>query len=249
MPLDSYGIESGRQLEDDEQRAIEFLREFTRFVVPPDAGGKPTPIRLDTPLPLRASAILRRLHGEGCRFDTLAQFRSALVEANKGPAQITRYKRGEEAVVSGFGAMVLVMLTAAALAGSGILGKQPTEDINLFPVALAMLVCAGLSLAWASTARWSIGLWRMRSALVRPDGRPATVLHCFYHVLLFWSAPFALTVAACYLEYEGIWTDWLVPSWFIAIGLTAAAYLGSVLWSPQQAIHDRLANVYVVPKA
>jgi hypothetical protein len=144
--------------------------------------------------------------------------------------------------------MVLVTLTAAALAGSGILGKQPTEDINLFPVALAMLVCAGLSLAWASTARWSIGLWRMRSALVRPDGRPATMLQRFYHVLLFWSVPFALTVVACYLEYEGIWTDWLVPSWFIAIGLTAVAYLGSVLWSPQQAVHDRLTNVYVVPK-
>jgi hypothetical protein len=249
MPLDPNFVEADEPLRGGEERAVEFLREVTRFASEPLTDGRAAPIQLHVPVPIRASAVLRRLHRGSGRSGMLQEFRTGLAEANKGPAEITRYQRAQEAVISGLGAMALVAaVTAGLMSALSFVSKGSTEDFSFFPIIAAIVICAGLSVIWASMARWTISLWRMSSALVRPDGRPAAFMQRAYHVLLFWSVPFGMTVAAGWLEYQETSMAWLEAGWSIGIAVTAAAYLGFVLWTPQQAIHDRLANVYVVPK-
>jgi hypothetical protein len=93
--------------------------------------------------------------------------------------------------------------------------------------------------------------------VVRLDGRPAGRLRCGWRALVAWLPPFALLMAARYLD-DTFWAYWtpssdmtmttvIVPALQILTGaLIAVMLLAAVAW-PTRAPHDRLAGTCLVP--
>jgi hypothetical protein len=93
--------------------------------------------------------------------------------------------------------------------------------------------------------------------VVRLDGRPAGRLRCAWRALVAWAPPFALLVAARYLE-DTYWRGWApgadatlttitVPALQVLAYALIALFLLVAVLQPARGLHDRLAGTCLVP--
>jgi hypothetical protein len=208
-------------------------------------------------LPLHATGLLKRLQGSSAGFTNLQDFANELKRISKLPPAISRFARARGAIVTGLVAAIfvgdmkgesLVIDSLAHLLGVEPAALQPFSSMYGL-VLLDMFVYAGLSVAWLCLTNWTIACWSMRAVLVGPTGEPATRWQRIARVLLFWSIPFGLTAGAWWAEPRQVLSSHFIGgAWGVAMDLTAIAYFILAFRSPEQSVHDRLLDTYLVPK-
>jgi hypothetical protein len=244
--------------ENSERRSLSMLRDLTVYASGGSLGNETAPDQLSRPLPLHATALLRRLQRGSAGFTSLQDFSSELKRVTKLPPAISRFARARGAIVTGLFACILVGDTE----GGSLLIHSLAQLLRVEPAALQpfssmyglvlldMFVYAGLSVVWLYLTNWTLACWSMRAVLAGPTGEPASRRQRVSRVLLFWSVPFGLTALAWWaVQYQQFLSSQFIEvAWGVAMSLTAAAYFILSLWSPEQSVHDRLLDTYLVPK-
>jgi uncharacterized RDD family membrane protein YckC len=255
MPV---GGPSESQTESSERHSLSLLRDLMVFASGGSLASESAPAQLNRPLPLHATALLKRLQGGSAVFASLQDFANELKRISKLPPAISRFARARGAIVTGLIAGICVGDTQGGslliYSLAHLLGVEPT---SLQPfgsmyglVLLDMFVYAGLSVVWLYLTNWTLACWSMRAVLVGPTGEPATRWQRIARVLLFWSIPFGLTALAWWAEqHQQFLSSHIIwGAWAVTMDLTAIGYFIVSLWSPEQSVHDRLLDTYLVPK-
>src|SRR5262249_34967698 len=124
------------------------------------------------------------------------------------------------------------------------LGADPEHPAFVFGFAG---FCAAFWVAWAFVFRGGYGFWRGGVAPPRPDRRKAPRWQSACRAFLG-GAP--VTGLFCLANGVALLCPGLPGLYFGIWGLGVAllfVYVGLALWSPRQALHDRLAGTYLVP--
>lgn len=227
--------------EDDEARALAFLRDAARVALEGTRGREAppgSPIR--AAVPRRARAMLDRLAGDGLPYERLADARADLAAAADQPAEVTASRRAvqlaAQAVLVGPGLLLLVGSTYPEF--FPILSPSATLPLALIPVVWVL---------WAMATRGGLSYRLTGLALVRPEGGLASRWACGLRALLAWGPPSALLLGSLYLQYqfpEAVLAAWTL--WTAGVSLLAVFGVLAILF-PSRGPHDRLGGTVVVP--
>jgi hypothetical protein len=131
------------------------------------------------------------------------------------------------------------------------------SDLWLVAACLTVLFPA-LWVLWAFVARGGVSYRLMGMSLLRSDGRKAWRIQCAWRAFLVWAPVCALLSVALWLLlwYWSTWTpdtpygwvDYLAWLFWAAALVLLPLYAALAFWSPDRALHDRLAGTYLVPR-
>ena len=132
---------------------------------------------------------------------------------------------------------------------------KPTPDeadvMDVSPMILAWIAIAswpGLWVVWAFLTRGGLSIHLLGLDIVRRDGRPAARWQCALRAIFAWLPLVLLLCLTVWVQetYPGLaWLHWSI--WWLAV-LLLAAYVVLALEYPQRSLHDRLAQVSIVPR-
>jgi hypothetical protein len=138
-------------------------------------------------------------------------------------------------------------------------GPPVAEDQDLTrAITLVVPVWPVVWVLWAFALRGSLSYRILGLTLVRPDGRPAPRWRCAWRALLVWAPITALLVASIWLDcwYWPTWRAGAPSVWLLRLSLLTWWAVWPILGldvllalrRPAQALHDRLAGTYLVPR-
>ena len=124
--------------------------------------------------------------------------------------------------------------------------SEPVHWFNRVRDMLIIPLC--VMIVWGGIARGGLTQAVTGLAVVRRDGRRATILQCAWRTLLFWIPLFLL--AAIILVFDAHGTDWVWWTQQMRRGyfLLPILYLVLVFRWPNRGPHDIASGTYVVPK-
>jgi uncharacterized RDD family membrane protein YckC len=199
--------------------------------------GRPRPLdaapaAIRAPLPQHAARMLDRLMGLHKPYRDVQQFLRDLEATADRPTAVTRSLRFAHLAVQAV--LLYLGLAASLLAILPFYLNDREMDIWKYPI-----VCPAVWIVWAFLWRGGLSLPLFGLSLVRADGQPARRLQCAWRAVVVWAPVTALL--ACWL-----WLGWISSGWDALVLLLL--YVVLALWSPERALHDRLAGTYLVPR-
>jgi eukaryotic-like serine/threonine-protein kinase len=245
----------------ENERALSLLRRVAALAL---EGGRyrtdAVPKSIRSPMPLHASAMLKRLLGEPNAFHDVAAFRAELDATRNLPTEVTRGHR----------AMNLVFLSLALVFGllwsyywldailSGDLDPKAVDGPQLDPAYIASarleyaFVFAGLFpaiwIVWDLLTRGGLALRFAGFGLVLGDGRLAPRWRCGWRSLVTWAPLAVLLIASVWLDNNYPNPRWVHRAPFYLALALPILYAVQVLILPARGLHDRLSGLRVVPR-
>ena len=243
----------------EQDRALSLLRRAACLAL---EGGRrrvdEPPESIRSPVPLHASASLRRLLGGPNGFATASEFRADLEATRHLPTEVGTAQRathlGILALLAGIPLEILYHLSRQYLK-YGEISKIHFLEFEVDPTEPAWALFLGgctlspaLWVVWDTLTRGGLALRLAGLGLVRWDGRPAPHWRCGWRSFLVWFPPSALLLASIWLQGRApspAWVRW-VP--FVLSLILMPTYAALALAFPSRGPHDYLAGTRVVPR-
>jgi uncharacterized RDD family membrane protein YckC len=247
------------------ERCLDLLRQVAVLALegqPRTAPSGQTSIR--APLPEHARQILDRLLGVHNPYTTPEQLQADLAATEEEPTEVDAGLRaGHLAVQAALLAPTILLALLAGFVIPPLLGADdgPRRYVDhdvyapiIWPAIGAAVLWPILYIVWSFVMCGGITLGMMGLSLVDAEGRPASRFQCAWRALLVW-APIILLLVSTYW-----WPVWVTgePSFagfarawaacWVLLGFIFGFYLWLGVSFPNQAVHDRFADTYLVPR-
>jgi hypothetical protein len=245
----------------ENERALLLLRKVAALAL---EGGRcradAIPKSIRSPMPLHASATLKKLIGGPDAFRDVASFRGELDATRALPTEVTLGHRAMNLVFLSLTLVVGLLTTyyVVDLVLSGDFDPKAVDGTQLDPAMIAKerldwgiffaCVFPGIWIIWDFATRGGFCLRFAGFGLVRKDGRLAPRWRCGWRSLVTWAPLTVLLIASVWLDNlypKPAWVH-LVP-FYLAMALPVV-YAVLALIFPSRGPHDRLSGLRVVPR-